>query len=685
MKKILPILIIVILVLGGLRVFAFKVDSTDSIKGSINEAQTSTNNGLPNPPIINLVIIAPSVFSKELQRLVTHKNQTGIKTVLKTTEDIYDEYEGIDKPEQIKYFIKDAKEKWNMSYVVLVGGLKSKIWAIPRDTHSCGAKHWYVPVRYTNLYDNPKHPLKISFNSDYQLSSETVQDPGVISDLYYADLYDNLGDFSSWDPNGDGVFAAWGCPGVDNDTGIDLNPDVCVGRLACRSKSEVRLVVDKIINYETTTYGQEWFNKIMVFSGDGFLDQEDLDIQWDTTDTTLFPDGEYIIYAQSRNDDDISGDNIDSVKITIDRSVETKLTFNHDDHLRVDSYPARPIAEITSPSNCDILGNTDFFYEPDESEAYDNEFTGWANVSFQNGIMHIRGKSYDPRPYGVRTDIHVWIENSENQIVFSDWRNSTEMYYEGEWATGERLLNGRGGTLYYIPDSFEKDIYWASNGRFTGQRDVIKALSEGCGFAFLSGHGSPNSWGDHFPGVPGNRQHGSVNGLKVTGIKAWFPFIELPISPMNRLRNNGKLPVVVIGGCHNSQFNVSLVTSVLDGIRSRSMWTHGCPVTECFSWRLVSLPRRGAIATIGNTGLGYGRVGIDATSGGGDAWITIEFFRQYGEEGHKILGDAFTQAVSSYVTNPEFDMEDLEEGHAKTVQQWVLLGDPSLRLGGIVS
>ena len=674
MKKILPILIIGILVLSGLRVFAMKVDSTDSIKESINEAQTYTNNGLPNPPINDLVIIAPSVFSKELQRLVTHKNETGIKTILKTTEDIYDEYEGVDKPEQIKYFIKYAIEEWNVSYVLLVGGLKSLIWAIPRDTTNYGAKHWHLPVRYTNLHDDPKYPL-----------SGDIKDPGIISDLYYSDIYkynesSEEYEFEDWDPNNDGVFAAWDCPGVENDTGIDLIPDVALGRLACRNKREVRTVVDKIINYETTTYGQEWFNKIMVFSGDGFLDQEDLDIQWNTTDTTIFPDGKYTIYAQSHNEDGIAG-GIDHVKITLDRSVESSITFTHDDHLQVKSYPAPPVAEITSPSCGDILGNTDVHFAP-EKFAYDNEFSGWANVTYQNGIMYIRGKSYDPQPYGVKTDIHVWVKNEDDQIVFSEWKYDLEMYYEGEWATGEKLLNGRGGALYYMPDTFEKDIYWGSNGRLTGQKDLIKAFSKGCGFVFMSGHGSPNVWADHFPGIPGDRKYGSFTGLEVTGLRIWPPFVKFPISPMNQLRNNGKLPVVIIGGCHNSQFNVSFIRSLLDMKNKNSMWTHGSAVSECFSWRLVSLPRRGAIATIGNTGLGYGRVGIDATSGGGDAWITIEFFRQYGEEGHKILGDAFTQAVVSYIDIFESEMNSLEEGHAKTVQQWALLGDPSLRIGG---
>ncbi|HHH80205.1 MAG TPA: peptidase C25, partial [Thermoplasmatales archaeon] len=91
-------------------------------------------------------------------------------------------------------------------------------------------------------------------------------------------------------------------------------------------------------------------------------------------------------------------------------------------------------------------------------------------------------------------------------------------------------------------------------------------------------------------------------------------------------------------------------------------------------------PHGGAIAAIGNTGLGYGMPGKVCTIGGGDSWITIEFFRQYGEEEHHMLGDAYSQTLVSYINN--FDMTDLEAGHPKTLHEWVLLGDPSLRIGG---
>jgi len=157
--------------------------------------------------------------------------------------------------------------------------------------------------------------------------------------------------------------------------------------------------------------------------------------------------------------------------------------------------------------------------------------------------------------------------------------------------------------------------------------------------------------------------------------------------PIDTLSNGEKLPVAVIGGCHNSQFNVSAVPAFLNALHllfkffpNNYMWTYGQPVPECFSWRLVRNPNGGSIASIGNTGLGYGMPGKECTTGGGDAWITIEFFRQYGQEKQIILGNAHAQAITSYINN--FDMTDLEAGHAKTVEQWVLLGDPSLKIGG---
>ncbi len=188
------------------------------------------------PDEYDLVIIAPETFSDSLQHLIEHKNSLGIDTVMKTVEDIYNEYSGRDKQEQIKYFIKDAFETWGIDYVLIVGGMNGQRF------------DWHVPVRYSLL------------NDGYESS--------FISDLYYSDIYkiiDNKTVFDDWDSNGNGIFAEWNEQGKDI---LDLTPDVHIGRLPCRYDFEVKIMVDKIINYENTVSGKEWFNKIVVVGGD---------------------------------------------------------------------------------------------------------------------------------------------------------------------------------------------------------------------------------------------------------------------------------------------------------------------------------------------------------------------------------------------------------------------------------
>ncbi|KYK25842.1 hypothetical protein AYK20_04095 [Thermoplasmatales archaeon SG8-52-1] len=636
----------------------------------------SDNNPFQAEDKYDMVVIAPRRFSIALNKLIRHKNSHSIETRLKTTESIYREYKdkGVDKPEQIKYFIKDAIEKNNITYVLLVGGLKSQIYANPCEHLNYGARGWYVPVRYHNFYDNPEHPL----------SFEKIYDPGVISDLYYADVYkynesSGQNEFENWDSNDDGIMGAWNFlpdESVENDT-LDLYPDVIVGRLACRNIIEVRSVVNKIINYEKKTYGSSWFKKMVVISGDGFMDQEDLDFQWDTTNLS---EGKYTIYAQSRVGDGPSGVP-DVIEVTIDRDVNTSLTFNHDDNTRINGYPTLPIAEIVSVSTGDILGKTNYFENISENYAYGNSQNGWANLNFSDGVLHIRGKTYDPKAYGNVTNIRVWVLNEDEEIVFDETRYDCEMYYEGEWVTGSKVLKGGGGALYYMPEEFKQEVIWASNGKLTGPDDILNSLREGCGFAFLSGHGSPNVWTDHFPGIPGNRRSGSIPAL--SSISYWpIGLPVFPVYPMNKIKNWNKLPVVLIGGCHNSQFNVSMIPTFLDGNGKKYTWCHGTPTPECFSWVLVQMPRQGAIATIGNTGLGYGVPGKDCLVEGLDGGICIEFFKQYGidynNKGSAILGNVYTDTLRAY--HNQFDMDFLD--HAKSLTQWVLLGDPSLMIGG---
>jgi hypothetical protein len=609
----------------------------------------------------DLLIIAPEEFSEDLQRLVEHKNNHGVNTLLKFTGEIYSEIDGRDKPEKIKLFIKDSIEQFNIKYVLLVGGLKSLIYAKPKDDMNQGSSAWYVPVRYSNTRE---------------------LEPGYLCDLYYADIYKENGVFDDWDSNGNDIFAEWKDFNPDV---LDLYPDVAVGRLACRNNIEVKDVVDKIIKYESTSADPSWFNRIIGVTGDSFLDQVDLDFKWDINELS---DGDYTIYAQSTNDEDESGP-IDITNVVLDRNSGTILTFNHDDNLLVDSYPAPPIAEVVSVSEGNIIGNTDYIYHPSENEAYCNDFYGWGNIEYIDGILAIRGKSYDPKLYGNITDIHVWIENSEGETVFDDWRYGTKMFSEGDWIVGEKYIHGRGGSMYYMPNDFDKIIISTSNGLFNGIPDVITALSQGSGFVIFSVHGSPGSLGNHLPGIPGNR-HGSYrNGMAVNTLKPYFPYVTRPILPINEISNIDKLPIAVISlGCHCSNFNVSLVNSFLDLYKPLSMHTYGHPISECLGWYFVKLPETGAIATIGYSDYGLGNLGEWFTIAGLDGWISTEFFRQYGEEDNQILGMAHSQSISNYITHfkdfifPEWEDYGWDQYDEMTVEGWTLLGDPSLKIGG---
>jgi hypothetical protein len=192
--------------------------------------QTVNNKG-------SLLIICPSLFKTALQKLVDHKNSMGIKTSVVTLDEIYSKYEGYDEAEKIKYAIRDEIEVNGIRYVLLVGSIDKlpirKTWFIQK---------WHD--QYWNIT--------------------------LLSDLYYADIYDANGSFCSWDSNRNGKYGEkfYGVSGL-NDT-VDLYPDVYLGRLACKNVFEVKTVVNKIVTYEKQTYGKEWFKRLLLIGGDTF-------------------------------------------------------------------------------------------------------------------------------------------------------------------------------------------------------------------------------------------------------------------------------------------------------------------------------------------------------------------------------------------------------------------------------
>lgn len=187
-----------------------------------------------------MLIISSGWYKPLLRSLADHKESHSVKTKLVTLKDIYKSVyfpvTGTDNPEKIKYFIKNAIENWGISYVMLVGDFRR------------------VPIRYTHL------------ETDAGGLYEELKFP---TDLYYADIYDSEGNFSSWDTDDDDIYGEWPDKALREDI-VDLSPDVHVGRLACMFISEVKTLVDKIIDYEENANTSEWFKTMIVCGGDTF-------------------------------------------------------------------------------------------------------------------------------------------------------------------------------------------------------------------------------------------------------------------------------------------------------------------------------------------------------------------------------------------------------------------------------
>jgi hypothetical protein len=67
-------------------------------------------------------------------------------------------------------------------------------------------------------------------------------------------------------------------------------------------------------------------------------------------------------------------------------------------------------------------------------------------------------------------------------------------------------------------------------------------------------------------------------------------------------------------------------------------------------------------------------------------YLNVLFFKEYGQRSSDILGEVWGNAISTYLD--EFPIDWLQHSFsdtsldAKTVQQWVLLGEPRMKIGG---
>ena len=172
------------------------------VENNVRDSLPTELPSLLGPPV-DLIIITDTTQLEAYNHFAQFKKCFGINTVVKTVAWIRQHYTGVDDAERIRNFIKDAYEKWGISFVLLGG-----------DPPLLPTR--YVWVDRVEIYTSLWLP--------------------IASDLYYSDLDDD------WNADGDEKF------GEVADL-LDLFPDVFVGRVTTSSSEEVFDYLSKLHSY----------------------------------------------------------------------------------------------------------------------------------------------------------------------------------------------------------------------------------------------------------------------------------------------------------------------------------------------------------------------------------------------------------------------------------------------------
>jgi hypothetical protein len=236
-------------------------------------------------------------------------------------------------------------------------------------------------------------------------------------------------------------------------------------------------------------------------------------------------------------------------------------------------------------------------------------------------------------------------------------------YYEGK-PDGEYLCDlAFNYTKNAIPDLNLVTVYSTNrntSGFVPDKNGISAAITQGAGFVDFEGHGFPIGWNTIW-------YDGSYDNHDWVGGMLLYDFV--------RISNGEKQPVIIVGGCHNAMYNVSILPGMKDKAGT-SYFVFGYPAPVCFSWGLVIKPRGGAIASTGCTGYGYGEVGNPVSLSGE---LESNFFYEIGN-GSTNLAQAHSRAIQKFLAE-----EEIGQIEAFCITNWALFGDPSLRFGGYPS
>lgn len=172
------------------------------VENNVRDSLPTEFPSLLGPPV-DLIIITDTTQVEAYSHFAQFKKRLGINAVVKTMTWIRQHYVGIDDAERIRNFIRDAYEKWGISFVLL------------------GGDPPLLPTRY------------VWVDRDEIYTSLWLP---IASDLYYSDLD------GTWNADGDEKF------GEVSDS-LDLFPDVFVGRITTSDSDEVFDYLNKLNSY----------------------------------------------------------------------------------------------------------------------------------------------------------------------------------------------------------------------------------------------------------------------------------------------------------------------------------------------------------------------------------------------------------------------------------------------------
>ena len=170
---------------------------------------------------------------------------------------------------------------------------------------------------------------------------------------------------------------------------------------------------------------------------------------------------------------------------------------------------------------------------------------------------------------------------------------------------------------------------------------IIAAISLGCGFVHFSGHGNMVVWSTH-PHNDSDTWIGNIGNDQIS-----------------YLMNGQRLPVIRLTAC---------LCAALDYTRN-----------TCLAWKFMAKEDGGSVAIVGSTRLSYFYIGSYVDQGI-EGLHGLLFFQGYepGTTPAKML----VYAQNTYMNMIPMSYERDSMLDFKTIEEFILLGDPSLKIGG---